>query len=606
MVIAQTALGKVGTGTLASVVSTICWGLLCGYAAFAILSFFGAPVSTFDDAIPLIHGVLVQQGRTPNLDFYSFYPPLNAYVNAAAFTLLGRTVLAARLVTAVLYVALLLLAIRFLRLQLTRTPTLLPITALLFTASIGSAVNLPVFSGFALSLSTLLLYLGAPTVQRNYLPAVFASGVLAGVALLYRVNFGGYAVAVIAIDLLLPDDSQPAVLWRTISFKPVIAFFVPFATTIAAICLWIFGAKTGIAVSQFVVTAQKLMALRGFITLRLSADLACAVLLPCAWFFWQSFRSSDVLSPKTFVAAVLGMSILLLALVRGSSVSVVPIVIVFEFAAVIFVHLFVYRLRRAELSIVLYFCCLLHYFLSRAEWMHWRLLPIAAALLVPFLFRFRATHSERGELESSKATAFVLTAAACFVLFATEIFRPAVSCAKSGARLISTLILHRPMADSEQVLDTHKPRQEWLTVYPDRDEVNALRYLREQTGSSDPIFVGVKDHSRIYWNDLRAYWLTGRPIGVHTFQLEARVASEANVQGEIVNDLRRNSVKWIFLNNAPPRGDDTFMEQAYQGSKMLDEYIASHYQTVAEFGAYSVLKIKDDLVTDLPANRKPG
>ena len=27
----------------------------------------------FDGALPLVHGMLVQQGRTPNLDFYSFY-----------------------------------------------------------------------------------------------------------------------------------------------------------------------------------------------------------------------------------------------------------------------------------------------------------------------------------------------------------------------------------------------------------------------------------------------------------------------------------------------------------------------------------------------------
>ncbi len=410
--IAQTAIRRVGPGTLASVVPVICWGLLCGYAAFAILSLFGSPVGTFDDAIPLVHGVLVQQGRTPNLDFYSFYPPLNAYINAAAFTLLGRTVLAARVVPAVLLIALLMLAVRFLRLQLTRTPTLLPITALLFTATIGSAVNLPVFSGFALSLSALLLYLSARTLQRNYLLAVSASGVLAAIALLYRINFGGYAVAVITIDLLLPEEVRPGGIWREIKLKPIVAFFVPLAVTSAALCLGIYGWKFGVAISEFVVTAQKLMALRGFITLRLSADVACAVLLPCVWVFWQSFRTSGVVSPKAILAAGLGMCVLGLALVKGSTVSVVPMLILFEFAAVIFLHLFVYRLRRAELSILLFFCCLLHYFLSRAEWMHWRILPIAASLLVPFLFG--GPRSQEGGSDSSTATAFVLTAAAMF------------------------------------------------------------------------------------------------------------------------------------------------------------------------------------------------
>jgi hypothetical protein len=78
--------------------------VVCGYAVLAIVSSFAAPVDKFDDAIPLLHGMLVQQGYTPNLDFYSFYPPLNLYLNAAAFRLLGRTVIAARVVADIFYV----------------------------------------------------------------------------------------------------------------------------------------------------------------------------------------------------------------------------------------------------------------------------------------------------------------------------------------------------------------------------------------------------------------------------------------------------------------------------------------------------------------------
>src|SRR5215469_885363 len=89
--------------------------LLWGYVILAVLSSFAVWVDKFDDAIPLVHGMLIQQGRTPSLDFYSFYPPLGLYANAALFNLLGRTVLAPRVLSAVLFLLLLPLVTKFFR-----------------------------------------------------------------------------------------------------------------------------------------------------------------------------------------------------------------------------------------------------------------------------------------------------------------------------------------------------------------------------------------------------------------------------------------------------------------------------------------------------------
>ena len=47
---------------------------LWGYAVAVILASFAAPVGEFDDALPLVHSALVQGGRTPSVDFWSFYP----------------------------------------------------------------------------------------------------------------------------------------------------------------------------------------------------------------------------------------------------------------------------------------------------------------------------------------------------------------------------------------------------------------------------------------------------------------------------------------------------------------------------------------------------
>jgi hypothetical protein len=89
-------------------------------------------------------------------------------------------------------------------------------------------------------------------------------------------------------------------------------------------------------------------------------------------------------------------------------------------------------------------------------------------------------------------------------------------------------------------------------------------------------------------NNLNLYWLADRPIGVRTFQLETRVATEAPVQQGIIADLEQNKVKWVLLDGVPWVPDSTFTAHPYVGSKLLDQYIASHYRVEARFGSYVV------------------
>src|SRR5437763_16088021 len=79
------------------------------YALLVVVCSTTAPVGEFDDALPLVHGELVQQGARPAIDFPSFYPPLGPYVTAVAFNLFGRTIVAARLLNGGLYLLLMIL-----------------------------------------------------------------------------------------------------------------------------------------------------------------------------------------------------------------------------------------------------------------------------------------------------------------------------------------------------------------------------------------------------------------------------------------------------------------------------------------------------------------
>jgi len=126
-------------------------------------------------------------------------------------------------------------------------------------------------------------------------------------------------------------------------------------------------------------------------------------------------------------------------------------------------------------------------------------------------------------------------------------------------------------------------------VYSNGDELEALRYVRTITSRADPIFVGVKDHSRAFINDLRFYWLADRPIGSRVIQLEPKVASEAPVQRDIISDLEGNGVKCLIIDHESYPGDETFLKSGYVGSTLLDEYISSHFREEARFGRFAIL-----------------
>ena len=416
-------------------------GCCVGYAAIAALSALAAPVGKFDEAIPLLHGALVQQGRTPSLDFYSFYPPLGLYLNAAAFDFLGRSVLAARLLADLFYLGVLLLVVWFFSSRYRSSEPLIPAAVLLIAASIGGLLTMPVWEGFALSLAALLTYLVSHGLGRYRLWVVAGSACSPGLTLLCRINFGGYVAAVVMLDLLLQrvpgvDDGRRA---RPASgIATLVAFAVPAAVCVGGVCLVVYGRDVGTALSEFILTAQRMMVVR-FMDLRPTADVASAVLLPPLWFSFRVLKGHAAIPAKAFMPAAVGLVLLVVALFGSTHFSVALIVAALEIAAVLLLHTFVHRLERAELSVLLFFCCLLHYFLSRADWGHFRVLPVVAAFLLPLLV-MSGHEADRAKVEQPTATgtAFAVLMVAVLPFALSTELRPGVSGLPHGVTLLET------------------------------------------------------------------------------------------------------------------------------------------------------------------------
>jgi len=264
--------------------------------------------------------------------------------------------------------------------------------------------------------------------------------------------------------------------------------------------------------------------------------------------FCSALEGSDNLAAGAIFPAVFAAGIMVLALAGGKSPTIPVLMVAAEVALVLFMHVFILRLDAAELGLLLFYCCMLHYYLSRADPEHLRLLPIAGVLLTPFLLLSPVRPDKKQfKASTSMGTALSVMALAIFIVMTTPEFRPALSAFPKGLVILSHVIRDRNMTDSDRMLGDVPPPKVWSSIYADEEEMAALRYFRERTSASTPLFVGFNDHSRIFWNDIRMYWLAGRPMAARIFQLEARVATEAPVQSKIIADLEKKKDVWIIL-----------------------------------------------------------
>lgn len=578
---------------LATLGSTVLASLPWVYALLIVVSSMAAPVEEFDDAIPLVLGALVQHGAIPTIDFRSFYPPLGPYVTAAAFNLFGRTVVAPRILGGVIYLLVLVLLARLLARRSQEPGPSVGLTILLVAATLGRVIAIPAWPGFGLAMVALLVYLLSQQGGGFARLTLGLSGALTGLALLYRVNFGGYVVLIIAADLMI--EGWPinrlgwqAGRWRQPLLKGVI-FIAPMLACLSIFCFGIYGNRLVEGISEFTVTSQKLMSQYRFVDLRWSFKLAGALLLPAVWFSLRLLSNTGKLSWRFLPAFALGLGVLTLAVARGHHASVVAILVLCQFAGVIVLHFLVLPLSRLERVFLLFYVLQLHYYLSRADHMHLKFLPFAAVLLLALLWPERVRARESENVLFSRGLVLAGSAALIWAVFWPQA-KVSLSNLGYGIDLLTDVSLHRGVADSDRVLGSAATGTAWEFVYPAPDELRALRHLREVTASTDPIFVGVQNHSKIFYNNLRIYWLSGRPIGAREFQLEDRIATEAAVQRAIVRDLNQNHVNWAIVDRKQDEGDAPFVRRAYTGSTLLDTFILENFQEESHFGQYAILR----------------
>lgn len=564
--------------------------------AFLAIAVFGRPIGRFDEAISLVGGQLVHQGYRPQVDFWCLYPPMSFYLTAAGIEVFGQTVLGYRCWGVLLYVPFLLSTARFFSNEFPHSRRLIPCAVLLVALAVVPNIALQVWPAYAISWLALMTYLmgwRGPEAGRRWKIAL--SGLLAGVALLMRVNFGLYVSAVVVCDLVLAWLFKSNAGQSRLGRGGVLAAGALFATplllsnTIFYACLY--GRNTGLVLAQIVLAAQKLAGAHRFVVLDVSAGTACSLAFPMLWFAIRLLAGADRLAGKWLVPAALGCALAGTGFVIRHQPAIALYIPALEIALIAGLYAFVLRLGRSEMCLLLLYTFVLHYYLSRADDWHRAPLQLVAAALVPYLLFSPASTPASRRTFSTMGSAFaVVVAAACaFPLIAG--LQPLARDFKTGIGLLANGFPGRRVSDGQRIL-YGAPAGPWALLCDRSDEIEALRFVRSKTSPADPIFVGVADHSRLFWNDVRAYWLADRPVGVRYLMFDPGIVTEAPAQTEIISDLERRKVQYALIDHEDPAAlaDGTFILRGYVGSGLLDKYLASHFREMARFGQFTVLR----------------
>jgi len=554
------------------------------YMGLTALAYAGRAPNEFDEYIPLVLGRLIRRGLTPYTDFFSHYPPGSMYLHAASMAIAGETVLAQHFLHLVFYLATAALFWRWARRVLGGDDLALPAT-LLFVAGCAPLLATTSWIGFCLALAAVLVCWLRWGREGSPAAGWFAlCGVLAGMTLLTRINFAVYAAAAVGLAVAAElAETRQQLGWRTAiaqGAKRLVAFAVPMVVCLG---VWLlpYGRQMRAPVEQTVLFLMGMIPAHRFIELPVNPWMFYALAAPAGWFAIRLLLANRPLV-ETVVPAVAGGILAGVLLWRRTDPGVYTLALALSWSLAAALQWWRRVLRPAELGMLVFYSGIVHYSLTRADDWHLIHLVPAALALAPFLFT-----SELMQAVPRRVSALALTAAVA-VLVTWIPYRPLWPDAQKGAYLLWRGGLMERIPDAERMARPASEAGPWGLLYPDRDELAAVRYVRERTRPDEAVFAGVKDHSRLYLNNVRLYWLLDRPVPTPYVNFEPGLVTERDVQERMISALEARRVRWAVLQEISG-GDETFRKRGYRGSTLLDEYLAERFTTVAEFGRIAVL-----------------
>lgn len=121
------------------------------------------------------------------------------------------------------------------------------------------------------------------------------------------------------------------------------------------------------------------------------------------------------------------------------------------------------------------------------------------------------------------------------------------------------------------------------------DVASAVEEIERRSSPVQPIYIGNGRHDRIFWNDVRLYFLSGRASITRWYDLHPGVQTTLPIQNQIIDAMRRKNPPIIVLNSTWDNTIEPNQSQYSSGVTMLDDYIRAHYTSQSRFGKITIL-----------------
>ena len=118
----------------------------------------------------------------------------------------------------------------------------------------------------------------------------------------------------------------------------------------------------------------------------------------------------------------------------------------------------------------------------------------------------------------------------------------------------------------------------------------AIQFIRANTGSNEPIFVGTGRHDKIFINDVAFYFIADRPPSTKWYHFNPGLQTSHQIQNIIIADIEKHNTSFVILFTAADDAIEPNRSAISSGVKALDNFISDKYAVVAEFPPYRILK----------------
>ena len=513
----------------------------------------------YDEGIILTGAMRVAAGQIPHRDFYANYGPAQFYLLAGLFKIFGRSVLLERLLD-LFFKALTVASVYGIAATYLRRTTAACVALVTLMYLLGVFSGLCSYPTTAASLfnivgTALIVPVFARSISKR---RMFAAGVIAGIATLFRYDTG---IALLGIHACLTAIGV-CMRCKTNRLRTILSSFWPYLpgfaiVTLPALLYFLSVARLQFVIQDLVFVAQNYRRGRSlpFPAISLKHLENLAIYLPLAALGLSAY---PLLATSTAPQA------------RKPSLST-PVdnpeyrgfLICF---GLLTIAMFFKGLVRT--GIIMMFLSILPSMLLTAalydrRWAFPKPLRISVRLV---------------------AWLFLLTAAWCSLHYIKDQQQLHTSLAES----LWSSARGTVSASRAAWCKTPNPATRGLCFLPEDDRIKTIEFLDEHTQKDQTVFVGDSRHDKIFANDNFTYFASERFPATRWSHFDPDLQNRSDIQRQMVHELEASRPPYVVLDSEFEPMNEPNDSSRSSGVTVLDDYLHKNYRYDRSYGTMSV------------------